>query len=228
MSNIRTICQEALREISGITVPGSYVGNANLTAVLALACANRAGRTLAKTYRWQALSKTHTFTTSSGIADYSIPSDYSAFANLTFWDRTNLEAVQGPVSPAKWESLRSGNLVAVGYQKYFRVAANLFSIYPTPDASDDIAYQYYTRNWVDGGTTSFEDDTNEPLLDSDLITLEVKWRFRKAKGLEFAEEKKEAMDYRDALLSEDGGKDMLRFYAPPTRTGGIPETNFGS
>jgi len=228
MATLLSICQTALRETGQVNVPSSIVGNTNPLAVQLLALANRSGRTLALDYRWQALITTYTFPTVAGTTDYALPSDLHAFANLTFWDRTNIEQCEGPVSPVMWEGLRSGNAIGVGLRKYFRVAGNLFSIYPTPAAAETVAYQYYTANWHNG-KDQFSDDTDAPLIDADLITLDLKWRWRAAKGLAYDQEKADFLGRLEALQAADGGKNILRF----GRSGlgapvlNIPETGFG-
>src|SRR5690242_11912595 len=98
-----TIAQTALREVGDYAVPSSIVGNTDPTAVQLLALANRAGRTLALDYRWQALLTTYTFPTVASTADYALPTDFNRFANLTPWDRTNYAQLEGPVSAQRWE-----------------------------------------------------------------------------------------------------------------------------
>lgn len=228
MTTLVQICQAVLREVGQVNVPSSIVGNTDPAAVQLLALANRTGKILALDFRWQALLTTHTFATVNGTTDYSLPSDLHAFAGLTFWDRTNIEQCEGPVSAVLWEGLRSGNIIGVGLRKYFRVAANLFSIYPTPTAADTIAYQYWSKNWITG-KTEFSDDTDQPLIDADLITLGLKWRWRMAKGLAYDEEKADYQMRLDALQAIDGGKNILRFgrVEPAAPALNIPETGYG-
>lgn len=229
-----TICEAALEEISDFTVPSTIVGNEDPTAVTLLALANRGGRNLAREYDWQILLKTYTFPTVASTETYALPSDFRKFAALTFWDRTNLYQVQGPVSPALYEAIRSGSLVGVGFTKYFRIAANLFSIRPVPTAAETIAYQYYSLNWVDndadgdGDLPAFTADSQTAVFDEDLMALDLKWRFLRAKGWDYADEREEFDRQRDIMLAIDGGKDIISLGGPRiNRTDGIPDTGIG-
>lgn len=226
MGTLLSICHAALQQIGQFNVPTSIYGNADPTAVQLLALANLSGQQLTKRYKWQALIETHTFPTANGTETYALPSDYQKFSNITFWNRSAYERMEGPVSNSMWELLKSGNLAAVGGVQYFRVAANLFGIYPTPTAIETIAYQYYSREWIEG-QTEFGDDSDEPKLDTDLMALDVRWRFLSAKGLSWESER---ADFEDALAvarADDGGKDAIRLSAPPTYPLNIPEGNWG-
>ena len=50
--DLKTIATNALSEISGIAVPDSFVGNEDPNATLAVALANRGGRSLVRKYSW--------------------------------------------------------------------------------------------------------------------------------------------------------------------------------
>lgn len=223
-----SICQDALKEDGRFNVPASIVGNSDPTAVQLLALANRTGRTLAYDNTWQFLVKVYTFSTANGTASYALPSDFHHFIDLTYWDRTNTTQMVGPVSAAVWEELQSGNVVGAGIRKYFRVYGNLFYIYPTPSASDTIAYQYYTKNWI-SSKAAFDTDSDAPLIDEDLLTLGVRYRFLSAKGLPYQGPYDEYSRRLASLLEKDGGKSIISFgrRLARDRYEGIPETGFG-
>lgn len=226
MATLLSICQTALRQIGQFNVPTSIVGNADPTAVQLLALANLSGQQLTKRYKWQILLSTHTFSTANGTGTYALPSDFQKFSNITFWNRTAYERMEGPVSNSTWELLRSGNLAAVGGVQYFRIAANLFAIYPTPTATETIAYQYYSTNWITG-KSAFSDDADVPLIDNDVMVLDIRWRFLSAKGLPWESER---ADFEDALAvarADDGGKDAIRFSVPERYPLNIPEGTWG-
>lgn len=223
-----TIATAALAEIGEFNAPSAIIGSTDPTAVQLLALAKRSLRTLANDYKWQALLSTYTFATVASTATYALPTDYGRFANLTFWDRTNLTQIEGPLSPSRFEALRSSSLASPGMYKNFRIAGSLFEIYPTPTAIETIAYQYYSKYAISGKET-YTDDADVPLLDSDLLTIDLRWRFLQAKGADFASEKDEAEKRRDALRIKDGGNDAIRF-GPRTMSpyGNLPESGYGA
>ncbi len=227
--SLLTICRAVLQEVGDWSTPSTIVANTDPLAVQLLALAQRSGKQLALDYKWQVLLTTHTFATVASTATYALPADFHRFANLTQWDRTNYEMVEGPVSPAKFEYLRSSSASTASPWKYFRVAADVFAIYPTPTAAETIAYQYYSKYWITG-KAAYSADADAPLLDEDLLTIDLRWRFLQAKGLPFEHEKAEAMARRDALLIRDGGRDAVRFGGAGKTSnpyGNLPETGYG-
>lgn len=227
--SLLTISQNALREIGSFAVPSSIVGSTDPTAVQLLALAKRSLRVLSRDYKWSVFLTTHTFSTSNGTATYALPSDFGSFANLTQWDRTNDNMVEGPVPPARFEFLRSSGTTNATAWKYFRVAAGYFEIYPTPTATESIAYQYWSKYAISGKET-YTDDSDAPLLDEDLLTIDLRWRFLQAKGGDYLAEQKEAFDRRDALLAQDGGRDAISFGGRRLNyvAGNVPDSGFGS
>lgn len=226
-----TIAQTALREIGDFTVPSTIANNTDPTAVQLLALANRTGRTLANDFRWQVLLTTHSFTTVASTADYALPSDFGRFANLTFWDETNDTRMWGPVSTSEWQYLQSSGLGgAAQFDKAFRIAGSRFYIYPTPSSTDTIAFQYYSKNWI-SGKSAFSTDADAALIDEDLITLGLKWRYLQAKGDAFENEKMEYFERLESLQAADGARDAIRFgvsMVGADYSGNLPETGFGS
>lgn len=226
-----SIAQTALREIGDFAVPSTIVGNNDPIAVQLLALANRTGRTLANDYRWQVLLTTYTFPTVDSTASYALPDDFGRFANLTQWDNTNTTRVQGPVTPAQWQYLQSSGLGgAAQFDKAFRIAGDLFYIYPTPTAADSITFQYYSNQWITG-KEAFSADADEALLDEDLITLGLKYRYLQAKGDAYEEERNEYFRRLDSLQGADGGRNVISFGTSMLigdTVGNLPETGFGS
>jgi hypothetical protein len=236
--NLRDICQMAIEEISGIAVPSSFVGNKSLIAKRALRFANRAGRDMALTYRWNALRLDYSFPTEVGVASYELPEDFHVFAQMTQWNNTGEEPIGGTVSSAFWAALNRGQWVSV-FNKRIRIyRGHALQIYPTPTAVETISYTYYSKYFVDdnedgdGDAEYFLNDADHPLIDDNLIALDLKWRFRKASRLEWEPEKAEADALRDTLLTADNGGGVLDFSPSPVAydvamEGNIPATGAG-
>lgn len=225
-----TICQTALREIGEYTVPATIVSNTDPSAVQLLALANRTGRTLAQDYRWQVLLTSTTITTADGTDNYALPTDFGRFANITFWDETDDTIVRGPMSPSEWQYLQSSGLGgAAQFDKAFRIAGNRFYIYPTPDAIETIAYQYWSTYFI-SGKAAFSLDADTALIEEDLIILGLKWRWLQAKGDAFEAEYREYMYRLDSLQSADGARDIIRFggrLVDVGQPGNLPDVSFG-
>lgn len=230
---LATICRNALYEIGGFQVPTSFYGNPDLTARQCLALVTRAGKTLERDMRWQELLATYTFETVSDQAEYDLPSDFRAFANMSQWDRTGLLPVIGPANGALWQYLQSSSTgSSVTINRWFRLAGNEFVLFPTPSVTGDtIAFDYYSKNWITlsaGGTAAdFASDNDTPRLDEELLTMDLKWRFLQAKGMPFEAEYREWESIKTSLSEDNGGKGVLCMGRPRMRLGNIPETGFG-
>ncbi len=159
---------------------------------------------------------------------YPEPAAFDRFINGTAWDRTNRWELIGPDSPQMDEYHRSG-IVTTGPRRHFRQVGNLaagnYRLWPPPQTVDtpfQIAWEYITLAWAmnAGGTliTSMTADDDVPILDSQAIVLETKWRFMEAKGIPTAASMQvESQDYIQQLIARDGGAPTLtmgRRFAP--------------
>lgn len=229
---LRSICSNALNQISGFDVPNAFVGSQEPTSRLCVALANQIGQFLERTYRWTALVEEATITTVADQAAYDRPNDFRAFANMSQWDRTNFLPLNGPTSPMEWQWLKSSQVTS-GIERWFRVKGTQIHIHPTPTADGEtIAYDYYSKNWVvqqEGGenATDFSNDLDTILLDEALMELELRWRFLAAKGFPFEAEYKEAEALRDSIIADDGGSRTLLMGGTRMPLDNIPDSGYG-
>jgi hypothetical protein len=92
-----------------------------------------------------------------------------------------------------------------------------YRLWPPPQALDtpfQIAWEYISTYWcksaAGAGKISMTADTDVPVLDSQAIVLDVKWRFLQAKGFPTAASMQtEALDYIQQLIGRDGGAPTL-------------------
>ena len=151
---------------------------------------------------------------------YPEPDAFDRFINGTAWDRTNRWELIGPDSPQMDEYHRSG-IVTTGPRRHFRQVGNLsagnYRLWPPPAVVDtpfQIAWEYITLAWAKtaSGTliTKMTADDDVPILDSQAIVMDVKWRFLQAKGVPTAASlQTEALDYIQQLIARDGGAPTL-------------------
>lgn len=239
--SLGSICTNALSELSGFNVPGSFFGNGDLTAKNAVALANRSGKTLEKELRFADLLSAgtngggYTFTTVANQAGYSLPSDFRAFADMSQWDRTNRWRLRGPTPSIVWQWLESGLAVASTNRRWFMIRGNQFFIFPTPTVTGDIiAFDYFSNAWVkkqiDGTTTTaWTSDNDTALVDEDLITLDIKWRILQAGGFPFEAEYREFESIKEAYKADNGARGVINLNKPTLTSFGsnLPESRFG-
>lgn len=167
---------------------------------------------------------------------YSYPSDLGFFINQTGWDRNFRWQLLGPLDAQEWQVIKSG-ISPVGPRMRFRLMAGQIAVNPTSGNSDLIVLEYYSNAWCQSAAlapqSSWQADTDTPILEDELFILDIKWRYLRSKGLEYDEEKSQ---FDEAHARERGRAGMARSLPLNARASGIrllnstqvPDTGFGS
>lgn len=191
------IVRDACNEI-GITAPNTATGSSDLQIIQLTALVNREGRELAARYGWTELTREITWTTIAaedqgalvgGII--AVGEGFKYILNETIWDRSTQYPLTGPTSPARWQAEKA--FTTVGPYARYRIRDNHLRMLPAPAAGLTLAFEIVTDFWVSDVMSAtrrnrFTADDDYPLLDSNLITLGAIWRWKKTKGLEYAED----------------------------------------
>ncbi len=168
---------------------------------------------------------------------YSLPNDFAYFQQLTWWDRNYRWQMFGPLTAQEWQVLKSG-LSPVGPRRFFRLMGNQFYIHPAPSATGNtLVFEYFSNAWCQssGGTAqnTWLADTDYYSLDDDAFILGLKWRFKAAKGLDYAQELKDYTVFCERAIARDGGNKDLRTNVQAKDVyllnyNNIPDTGYGS
>lgn len=234
--SLLTVCQNVADEI-GISRPSTIINNTDSTAVRIYRNFLRTGKILAQK-DWPQLIKPETITTSSGEPQYDLPADFRSFVTETMWNRTTDKQVF-LISPQLWAYEKSVNVST--FDDRFRIMGNdavpsigqRITIHPTPSAAETIAYEYYSTNWLtDSGATSEKAtptaDSDEVILDEDLIEMGTLWRVLKTMGQPYLEEKVDFDRQLEIKLAQAGGTEKLSTDGHTATLSNIPETGFGT
>jgi hypothetical protein len=234
------LVKQATNEIS-IPEPSQLFGAQDDTSKQLLALAQREAKDfsiMAKSQGgWSALRTDYTFTTVTGQASYALPADFEYFVNRTFWDGSMRWELLGPIDAVEKQILRYG-IIANGPRAKFYVKGKTIYINPTPDNDTDvIAFDYYSNAFCTSDMgfdqSLWTADTDTYKLDEDCFVEGIKWRFLRAKGLDYAQEYQDYQDDCQRVMSRDGGARDLplaggiygyRFLNEDN----IPDTGFGS
>jgi|TARA_R110000824_G_scaffold18476_2_gene73135 hypothetical protein len=213
-----TIIQDATQDL-GLAEPTSVVGNNDKKIVQLLQLANREGRNLASRYNWSSLIKQVTFTQVAaqlqGVIQGGIISagDFESIVNDSMWNRTTQLPVPGPLGSQDWQALQAFPLT--GPYRQFRIQEGKLFFDPAgANASDTIAFEYNSKSFcasaAGAGKSKWSVDTDVGILDEDLMTLGIIWRWLQRKGLDYAEDFN-AYETRVAnAMARDGGKATLQ------------------
>jgi hypothetical protein len=179
-----------------------------------------------------------------GQIAYDLPTDIKSFVNATQWDRDFRWPMLGPLSPQEWQTVMSG-ISPVGPRIRFRVVDNTFLIQPLPGTgqTDQIAYEYISNAWctdssgtprtASGGICRFAADGDLYRWPEDTLKLGIKWRFLRAKGLDYGEEYREYTESRDTQIATSGASRSLRLNATANGLNllgydNIPDSGYGT
>ncbi len=231
MTTILSLAQDVADELLIRRPAGLVAETDNDEAQAILRHLTRTCRQLAASYDWTAIQREKTFTTVATAAQTSaIPTDFLRMVQDSVYNRTSNTRVGGPLNAGEWQ-MRQASLTVNVYDE-FMIRNGEFLITPTPAAGETIAYEYITKYiCANEGTekTAFSDDGDEPYFDDELLILGTIWRYRKAEGTDYAEEKLEyelrkadliKMDGGRRILQMNGGSAIQRYPTPPQ----VPET----
>ena len=214
MATCLSIVNSALKRLS-LSTTTDAVGATDNQVMTMTEIGNEEGQELAARYPWTALQTEATFTTlaaeSQGVLETIAPG-VGYIINDTIWNRSLRRPVFGPRTPSEWQQNKA--FAINGPWSSFRIKAGSLYMYPTPTAGQSCYFEYISRYWCTastGATGRAEWGENEdiPKLDSQLLVLGMVWRFKKLRGLEYAEDfntyERRVMD----AIARDGSKDWL-------------------
>lgn len=211
--SLLTIIQNACDKI-GITRPSVVLSSTDGNIRTMLAFANEEGQELVERYGWPELQAEALHTTLAAEDQGAIETIMPGFGSLidaTIWDRDLTQPVTGPLSPVEWQALKSRT--STGPYSQYRVRGKNLLAYPAPTAGNTWAIEYQTRYFCEssGGTSqdSWQADTDIGLLDENLISLGVVWRFKKKNGFDYSEDFRKYEQKIANKMARVGGKKFL-------------------
>lgn len=183
----------------GLPAPTAVMSSTDTRIIELLAMANTSGQELVDVYDWQELQRQCVF---SATADYDqglfnsdivTDGDFNRIVNNTLWNRSGILQAMGPVTGVEWQS-DTAFQAAAPFPKYRIWRGRLFigPVGSLPTAGNTWAFEYISKNWCQGaaGTAQSEwladDDTG--ILDENLMKLDILWRWKASKSLEYADD----------------------------------------
>lgn len=201
---------------SGLPVPATVYGSSDTQVQQLMGLLEEEGNDLNSRGAWEGTTFEATHTTLA-LEDQGTMTDIASngfkyIKNDTIWDRTDDLPVMGPVSPQAWQALKGMATTSPRYQ--FRIRGGKLLVNPTPTAGHTWAFEYVSRFWItdDSGSTYreyFGADGDLVLVPADLLLMGLRWRWKKEKGLDYAEDfRTYEIQVKDAI-GRSGGKPVL-------------------
>lgn len=179
-------------DVIGITRPTAILSGTDQLARQILGLAKETLQELGL-MDWPTLEIPYTFDTVNGQAQYSMPVDFGREVGDSVYLLSQYDALRGSLTPADWQRQRSGLQANLGRYRFriFGLPVTL-NITPTPTVVETVVMEYQTTYRVrqlDGTyQTTFFADTDVPIMSEELLKKGLKWRLRRAKGLDYSEE----------------------------------------
>lgn len=224
------------QRLLSLAVTAQIVADGQETQNLLFALAKEETAECASALPWPLLTRTHSFTASlASLQASGLPSDFDRIIEGSFWNRTQDREIGGPLSGQEY-ALAYGRPVTATFMQYWQRRYDGIHIFPVPSAADTLAFEYVNNTPVQatgGGSykTEFTADTDVPLLGDRLLKLGVLWRYKAAKGRDYAEDLK---NYEMAKASEFSKQRSSRVLSLTPRSEDVlglpivPESGFGA
>ena len=172
------------------------------------------GDELMRAHDWNVLTTEYTVATVAAQAQTALPTDFDRLVERTvIWNRSLNMPYLGPAEPNMWDELKSGQ-VSAGYVGWWRLIGGRLNIFPTPTAGETLAFSYIANTWAAsaGGTpqSSFLLDSDLPRLPDHLFVPGARWRYKSARGLDYAEDMATYERLKERATANDRGLRIIR------------------
>lgn len=219
--SLLTVVQSAARRV-GIAVPTSVAGSSDVQALQLMEFVTEEGQDLTDRYPWARLQTEATFVTVAaelqGALSTLAPSSFQYILNDTIWNRSKRRPIYGGLSPEEWQRFKASPVT--GPLEQFRLRGGNLYFTPIPTAGETCAFEYMSGNWCESnlgvGHEVCVADTDVFRLPERLILLGVVWRWKRSKGLAYAEDFRLYETEVANAQGRDAGKPRLSLDGSPT------------
>lgn len=192
--SLLTMCQNVLAE-TGWPVPSTISNSGDGTAKQIFAIANTELRAISEALSWPHLEIEYPFSTVAGQSIYLWPVGFRVLAQQSLFDKNEYYGLRGSTGLQFWELLKYGRLASI-CSSSFRVVYPLgvagIELTPAPTGVSEMVAVYYTNMYATNAqgqsVPQYAADTDVSKVPERYVELGVKWRFRRAKGLDFSAE----------------------------------------
>jgi hypothetical protein len=202
-----SVCQEVAIELSQDEPTAIFSNSASFAKELRVK-ANESAVAIGETYDWQILTKLATVTGDGVDTSFPFPSDYDRMVM-----KTNLAGSQSNIDLVKsrdldqWAYFQNhggtsvpGNWLILGGEIQFE-----------PALANGVSYSYYyiSKNVVSGNKAAFTADNDVFVLPERLLKLDMIWRWRSMKRMEYAEDMQNFEIALSKAITKDKGPRIL-------------------
>ena len=208
MSLLTIVQKAAIR--CGITSPTSAISNTDPMVQQLIALAQDEGDESSVNYDWRNLKIPCQFTGDGTSTLFGLPSDFDRWPTQASMYSSSYPLIPllGPISDEELIAMQARPVFPV--RPFWNMLGGSLQVWPALQSGELVNAQYRSNAWildVDGITrkAAWAADTDTPLIRERIIVAGVIWRWKKAKGLDYAEEMKTWGQILEAESAHDRG-----------------------
>lgn len=195
----------AVMEDCGFKPPAAFVTSSNDAERALVAMASRSASTISK-WQWQALRVTKSYTLTASES-YDLPNDYDQLVNNTAWSQSGNRPLELPTNDQMWTYLQN-HTGSTGLRYKAKIIGDKLQVL-NPNAGDVVSFDYISNKPVIGADgerkSRFNSDGDLWLLDDHMLILDITWRFKRLRGLDYQDDLSEALSYTNNCKATDEG-----------------------
>lgn len=205
MATLLDICKAVAINV-GIAQPDSVIGNTDLNQLRLGQFVNETGEELARRFDWSGLIKEFDFAgTSLPATVYDLPTDFIRLIPGNAVHNVDGPPIRGGLSHSEWAALQAlvASAPASGQGRYFDLKGRKIAFYPALSSAVTVRVIYVSGQWVTGGKTACDEDSDVPLVPETLLRMGAIYRWRRHVGNSFADQMAEYEAALQTLSTED-------------------------
>lgn len=219
--SLLTIISDA-SALCGLGTVSAVYTSTDLNVQQMMGLAQQEGDELCRFHDWRALKTAKTFT-GTGATTYALPTDFDRLitGDALWLADSPLIALDGPVSDADMLAFKAAS--STPSRPIWRLFGSSVEFYPALDTGEAANTEYLSSQWIssqDGLTnrTRWAADSDTARISERVITLGVVWRWKKAKGFDYAEDFRTHQVERLRAAAKDGGQRVIQLNETTARS----------
>lgn len=189
---------QGLAKNIGLAVPNTVTANGAREWVEFVHMANQEGEELARRVDWGQLTAVTTLTGTGANQEYTLPARFSRVVK-----GIGLSGNPRPLTRAEWASLAP----VEGVPRYYLLEGNQITLWPYLASGETVDLTYQSDAFTNTGGNAWTADDETSLIDEDLFLKGLIVRWRRQKGMDYADYEAE---YEATLADIAGFDDRTR------------------
>lgn len=218
--SVLTVVQDAMA-LCGLPRPTIVVGGNNPTVAQFEALLRFEATELNKYKDWRNLKVQGQLTGDGTSTEFVLPVDFDRWALGEVFFTSGLTGAYLPqVTDEQWTAMRAGGFTLPAYPgPFWRMFGTMVQFSSAPILNDTLDFEYRSNFWISSEDQTarrnrWADDTDFFLMPEDILTLGCVWRFKNAKGLEYAEDYRNWQMQRNTYAAQDEPRIPIRKGTP--------------